>query len=133
MKKPLIFMLLIAVTLMFGAVAHATVQNMDGWFSIDVPDGWTVNKTGDMFISIASPNGTEVVTFEYASAEGMDPHQFALSMSGGNPVVITDRDDYEFVCSDTTARAFMIESIGVVMKAQNGFDNIYEILATFTR
>jgi hypothetical protein len=141
MKNFFVLILLIAMTLTFGVTAQAAVQSINGWFSIDVPDGWTTHNSEEgLFVSITSPEGTEIITFEYASAEGMDPCQFAENNSGNlggsSPVVETERGDYEFMYTDNdatvTARAFMVESIGIVMKTQQGFDGIYKILDTFT-
>jgi len=137
-KDFLVLMLVMVVMLAFSAVAHAANRNFDGWFTLDVPNGWKAEQD-DLFVQITSPNGSEVITFEYASAEGMDPYQFAESSSsklGGNsPVVETDRGDFEFVFTNngvkTNARAFMIESVGIVMRSHGGFDNLYSILDTF--
>jgi hypothetical protein len=142
MKKLLVLVLLAVAALMFGAVAYAAVQNMDGWFHIDVPEEWIVEKVEDgFFVSIASPDGTEVITFEYANREGMDAYQFAISASdkfgGASPVVEADQDVYEFTISEngvnTAVRAFMFESIGIIMKSQHGFDGLYNILDTLSK
>jgi hypothetical protein len=134
-------LLFVAVTLIFGMTANAAVQNMNGWFSIDVPEDWTVNKPEDgLFVRLISPEGDEVVTFEYSSSEGMDSRQYAENMSGSlggsSPVKETERGDFEFVYADngvdTTARAFMIGSVGIVMTSPREFDDIYGILDTFT-
>ena len=109
---------------------------MDGWFSIYVHNDLESEQSGGRFICQYNLSGsTEVITFKYASAERMDSFQFAKNTSGkfggSNLIVKTDSDDYEFVCNGTTSRAFMIESVGVVMTSQNCFDNLYGIIGTF--
>ena len=138
----LVILLVVAVMLAFSMTAYAAVQNMNGWFSIDVPGDWVVNKAEDeLFVRIASPGEEEVITFEFSSAEGMDSRQYAENASGrlggSSPVNETNRGDFEFVYMNngvsTAARAFMIESVGIVTKSGHGFDDIYNILDTFTR
>jgi hypothetical protein len=130
------------MTLIFSTTSHAAVQNMNGWFSIDVPEDWVVKKAeNELFVCIASPEEEEVIAFEFSSAEGMDSRQYAENLSGSlggsSPVTETDRGDFEFVYIDngvsTTARAFMIESVGIMMKSEHDFDNVYNVLDTFTR
>ena len=138
--------------LSFSGRASAAERNIKGWFTLDVPDGWAVSykKQGgndvcfnELYARIDSPDGSEAITFEYASAEGLDSRQFAENASGNlggsSPVVETDHGkycDYGFVFTDngakTAARAFMIESVGIVMRSRNGnFDNLCGIIRAF--
>ena len=137
-----LLIILLALTLIFSLAAHASVQNMNGWFSIDVPEDWMVKKTEDeLFVRLVSPGEEDVITFEYSSAEGMDSRQYAENVSGSlggsSPVTETDRGDFEFVYIDngvsTSARAFMIDSIGIVISSRRDFNNIYGVLESFTR
>jgi len=101
-----------------------------------------VKKTEDeLFVRLVSPGEEDVITFEYSSAEGMDSRQYAENVSGSlggsSPVTETDRGDFEFVYIDngvsTSARAFMIDSIGIVISSRRDFNNIYGVLESFTR
>jgi len=136
MKNFLVFLLVLVVVLMFSTGAYAARQVFNG-FSVEVPVGWGVTGNGDGWGALIAPNGTESISFEYSSAEGMDSCQFAKNVSdnlGGSSVVETDRGDYEFTFISngvkTNARAFMVMSVGVVMKTQGGFDKLYGVLET---
>ena len=137
MKKLLFIVLAVAAMLVFNAVAYAVTHNFDGWFSIDVPVGWAVEGSGaDMFVRVMSPDGSESITFEYTSAEGMDSREFAEYtlgiLEGNNPVVETDYGDFEFVLKNgNNVRALMLGNVGVVMKSVSGFDTLHSIIGTF--
>lgn len=138
MKKSLVFMLLVvALMLVFNTVAYAVTHNFDGWFSIDVPAGWTVEGSGtDMFVRVMSPDGTESITFEYASEEGMGSREFAeytLGIMGGSgSVVETGYGSFGFTLQNgNSVRALMLGCVGVVMKSVRGFDNLQSIIETF--
>jgi len=135
MKNLLVLVMIVVIALC--TTAHAAVQNMNGWFSIDVPAGWTVHQAEEeLFVSITSLDGSGIVTFEYASVEEMDSRQFADNKSGslgGSSPVEIERGEYEFVLTDgTLVRAFMVGSVGIVIKTQYGFESIYDMLKTLT-
>jgi len=137
MKKLLLMVLVVVVMLVFSAVAYAATHKFDGWFSIDVPAGWTVEGSGvDMFVRAASPDGSESITFEYASAEGMNSREFAeytLGILGGSgSVAETNYGDFEFVLQNgNSVRALMLGCVGIVMKSTRGYDNLHGIIKTF--
>jgi len=138
MKKSLVFVLLVvAAMLAFNAVAYAVTHNFDGWFSIDVPAGWTVEGSGaDMYVRVASLDGSESITFEYASAEGMGSREFAeytLGILGGSgSVTETNYGSFGFTLPNgSNVRALMTGCVGVVMKSVRGFDNLQGIIETF--
>ena len=136
MMKNFTVLLTIITILAFGTCAHAATHDFEGWFSIDVPAGWSTAGSGaDMFVSIASPDGAESITFEYAGSEGMDSRQFAeyaAGKLGGNGLgAETEFGDFEFALQSGKARALMIGNMGIVMKSADGFDNLHNILQTF--
>lgn len=137
-----------AATLSSGKGAYAAEYFVDGWLMLNVPDDWTIERTSDdlygrvvwpeegLFTRVSSPDGEEVMTFEHASSEGLDSRQFAENVSGhlkgSSPVVKTERGDFEFVFTEdgvkTTARAFMIESVGIVMRSRKRFNRLYDLI-----
>ena len=137
MKNFFVLLMIVTTIFAFGACACAATHDFDGWFSIDVPAGWSIEGSGvDMFVSIASPDGVDSITFEYAGAEGMDSHQFAEYASGilgGDSIVVeTDFGDFEFALQNgSKAHALMIGNVGIVMSSAHGFDNLHSILETF--
>jgi len=138
MKNFLVLVLVLVMVLAFSTSAYAARQVFNG-VSVEVPTGWGVVVDKDGWGALVSPNGTESISFEYSSAEGMDSCQFAKNVAdnlGGSAVVETNSGDFAFTFLNngvnTNARAFMVLSVGVVMKTQSDFGKLNSILETCT-
>lgn len=124
-------MLVIAMVLAFSTGAFAARQVFNE-VSVEVPDGWHVAVDNSGWGSLSS--GIDTISFEYSSEEGMDSRQFAENVSsllgGSSPVAETVNGDFEFVLNGFPVRAFMVGSVGIVLKAQSSFDKLYGVLET---
>jgi hypothetical protein len=151
MKNLLVLVLIVVMTLTFSVGAHAAVYEFDQFavngFSIDVPVGWfvTEDNSSNKFdfnsphgsVSVARMGGSELITFLYASSEGMYGPTFASAVAGllegSNPVDKGD-GDFEFTYTkngvETIVRTRHIGHLGIVMESQNGFDDIQSILVS---
>ena len=151
MKNLLILVLIMVMTLTFCMGAQAKVYEFNDFavngFSIDVPAGWfvTEDNSNNKFdfnsphgsVSVARMGGTELITFLYASSEGMYGPTFASAIAAqleGSNLVDNGDGDFQFTYTkngvEIIVRTRHIGHLGIVMETQNGFDDIQSILGT---
>jgi hypothetical protein len=128
-------MLLVAAALMFSVAAYAVVRDFYG-FSIDVPDGWSTNvDESEYSVSFTAQDGASF-KIKHVSREGMDAFSFAQSAAfdmGGTTPERIGRVEYEFTLPDgTEARAMHIESWGILMLSNSGFESHMEMLNSWS-
>jgi len=142
MKKYSIFVLLLAVTLLFSRHAEAVTHRFETFavhgFSLRIPADWPVTVRLNEII-ITSPDENESITFMFAHREGRDANSFAqavvASLEGTEPVQSEDGTfDYEFTYMDNdeniNIRTIHVLNLGIVMKSKSNFDNIRNIIST---